>query len=281
MLIVLIAAGAFSFLLFENIIEYLEYNVITEIREIHADKMTLPALTLCHRDSKTFNFGDYINKCRVTGANCTINSVDLIEAKTFGEKTGIYVKLINLPSDMRFLYFIGDSFVKPLVTELLPDINLRTYKQNFVPKLTVNEKLGYPYNQCQKDVKDINDFDSNYYRQIIGSGIKYRQANCIDLCEQDTSNSSLNCDSECPFECDSKIYDVNKIINAKASKSNSTIRFTVRYYSFWYTKITQIPKTSGAVLFSNIGGLAGLFLGISVTSFSGIIELLLNRDKIG
>ena len=61
MLIVLIAAGAFSFLLFENIIEYLEYNVITEIREIHADKMTLPALTLCHRDSKTFNFGDYIN----------------------------------------------------------------------------------------------------------------------------------------------------------------------------------------------------------------------------
>jgi len=50
----------------------------------------------------------------------------------------------------------------------------------------------------------------------------------------------------------------------------------IYYPDFYYTSITEQPKTTFDQLISNIGGLLGLFIGGSIMSFFEIFELLIS-----
>lgn len=80
------------------------------------------------------------------------------------------------------------------------------------------------------------------------------------------------CSNYCPIECDSVTYTVS----AKSVSENfkNISRIFVYYRSLKYTAISQQQSIYLSDLVSNIGGILGLFIGISFLSFIEIIEFL-------
>lgn len=109
-------------------------------------------------------------------------------------------------------------------------------------------------------------------------------------------NIYTECGNYCPLECDSVSYTFSiytqdlpssgPISNNKQSTNNfgnfktydevnrKYVGLLVYYKDLQYTHITQQAKTQFIDLISNIGGIFGLFLGISFLSFAELIEVL-------
>ena len=111
------------------------------------------------------------------------------------------------------------------------------------------------------------------------------------------------CHPHCPLECNTISYGIttsfskfpNLIYFEKKLKNNSiitskypsgynityedilksTVAFNVYYDDLKYSIITEVPKTGPTDLISNMGGLLGLFIGISFLSFGELAEMLL------
>lgn len=113
-----------------------------------------------------------------------------------------------------------------------------------------------------------------------------------------TKNKSNECIQHCPSECNSISYSVSTSFSSlnindfflnsvKKKFSNSWPNLTLEdirknYYSISiyysdlkYTNISQMAKSSFFDVVSNIGGILGLFIGISFLSFAEILELFL------
>jgi len=174
------------------------------------------------------------------------------------------------------------------------------------------KKLGLPYNQCYNDLslfpgnKTIIDY-------IYSKNETYKQINCLELCydidyinnerceckntslgnvwedcfvNHENKNSSgciyndkliffresiINKSKDfCPMECETVSYSVN--FN---SINDGEIKFTVYFESLKYTLISQIPKTREFDLLSNIGGIFGLFIGVSFVTVFEIGEVFI------
>ena len=89
----------------------------------------------------------------------------------------------------------------------------------------------------------------------------------------------------CPLECDSlhyrtsysiqyssKIKPVEKI---KLLPQNELTKFYIYSREYKYTFISEEPNMNIADLISNIGGILGVFIGISFLSFIEIIDFLI------
>ncbi len=104
------------------------------------------------------------------------------------------------------------------------------------------------------------------------------------------------CSKFCPLECDSIIYTITSDMEAITGKGNISdnvrnyypyfknyntyedinknyVGIRVFYKDLKYTLISQEPKTETFNFVSNIGGILGLFLGLSFLSFVEIIEI--------
>jgi hypothetical protein len=104
-------------------------------------------------------------------------------------------------------------------------------------------------------------------------------------------NIDSECLNECPLECDSieydftlthsnfpnkNFYDLFSMLNLDLTYEKFTensLSLNVYYSALSYIKLTETPTTSIIDLFSGIGGLLGLFAGISILSFIEIVEL--------
>jgi hypothetical protein len=80
-----------------------------------------------------------------------------------------------------------------------------------------------------------------------------------------------------------ELNELNQKIKSKYPKNhnisyydlrNSMIAFNVYYKSLQFTSITEMPKTPLIGLIANIGGLLGLFIGVSFLSFGEVIEII-------
>ena len=162
-------------------------------------------------------------------------------------------------------------------------------------------------------LKSGETFDSDLFRETIRSGYEYRQVNCYDLCLQkqyiakcrDLVNVAYNndcytnltanfnfkglCEQYCPLECDSVsiqtsiqtldfdaiTWPVMPAAHANASYNLSSVFSIWIYYdNIEYTQIDQIPKMSLPDLIASVGGMLGLFLGLSFISLLEIGQLL-------
>jgi len=188
-------------------------------------------------------------------------------------------------------------------------------RSNLVIERTVDLKLAEPYNKCLKDPtsfegnKTIIDyilktnqsynqtkcleycFDLNYIQDkpcnCTKSNLGRVWMDCwIQQEYQNTTsctfkykskfyekNLALVCADYCPLECDTISYFVTAN-NYKPSDNNLT-SFIAYYRSLKYALITQQPKFLLFDLISNIGGILGLFVGISFVSFFELTEILM------
>ena len=208
-------------------------------------------------------------------------------------------------------FYIGHNTYEPTFMNIAGVINPGVLT-NVILSKTIQNNLGKPFNEC---LKSGESFDSDLFRETISSGFEYRQVNCFDLCLQkkyvneclNLANATFNnegftnvsaafdfkglCEVYCPVECDSvgiatNIQTLNfdaitwSVIPAKHANSsfNSSNVFSIWiYYSnIEYTQIDQVPQMSFPDLIASVGGMLGLFLGLSFFSLAEIAKLIAN-----
>ncbi|RNA03290.1 degenerin deg-1-like [Brachionus plicatilis] len=123
---------------------------------------------------------------------------------------------------------------------------------------------------------------------------------CLQFIEFYTkSDIDKICENDCPLECERTEYDftvsftdyptdlrANSLVDLLNSKNVSknysldfvkqnSLKVNIVYDSLEYVEIQELKKTEIVDLVSSIGGLLGLFIGLSVLSFAEIFEILI------
>ena len=313
--------------------EYNQYGVVTVTNKYVEKRKIFPAVTFCFwlpggeiTLEETFIGASYeynifsitvndFKKIELTliehvncytlnsGVNSSGHSVDLFQTTAFGLGSGLNINFY-IPTKCVLFCHIGYNTVVPSKNEFIHALNTKPLVQVLKVNKIINNKLGTPYNDCQNDLITEKDFDSELYRKIIRSKIKYRQINCYDECTKEFSNQTFDFDAEChpkcPRECDAITYDIVPIdIKFPVDLSKTVLKYQEKLNNYnitekdvlsnsinvmiiedeWVLKITEHPKITSVNLFSNIGGLAGLFLGVSFLSIYPFMIRLLKNMK--
>ena len=114
----------------------------------------------------------------------------------------------------------------------------------------------------------------NVWADCFIEGEKQNQSGCIFSNKLNFFREQLvnKCEKYCPLECETVSYSVGfSMYNA----INRTEVF-VYYESLKYTSITQIAKSKEFDLISNIGGILGLFIGVSFVTLFEIGEMFID-----
>jgi hypothetical protein len=169
-------------------------------------------------------------------------------------------------------------------------------------------KLGYPYNKCLEDV-DLFKTNKQIIDYLKAINRTLTRDICIDICfdldylEKNPCNCTEKLGSvwdkcvlsdiffkcsidyyrnvylknianeKCPQQCKMTAYLVETKLTTTSLKN--LVRFQIYYKSLKHTVINQSPKIILSDLISNIGGIIGVFLGISFLSFIEIIDFIL------
>ncbi|CAF1010201.1 unnamed protein product [Brachionus calyciflorus] len=158
---------------------------------------------------------------------------------------------------------------------------------------------------CNCSVTTFPDF----YKEKSCSGID--QSICLQQVFDMAKNTDFfsdTCYQECPLECDGmtfqktvsttqysnfqfeeylKMSRFTRYFNRTEVNGNDFTAFSVYYENLGYINIEESPSMEWVDLLSNLGGIAGLFLGVSFLSFVEIIEcamqiilIFINQNKI-
>jgi hypothetical protein len=116
----------------------------------------------------------------------------------------------------------------------------------------------------------------NVWVNCIGT-VEHDYYGCTNTYRTNFFNSSVleKCSQYCPLECDSISYSVTFNSATDSFQPKNLIYLDVFYKSLKYTSITQSPKTEIFDLISNVGGIFGLFIGVSFVSLFEIGELII------
>ncbi|XP_066445366.1 amiloride-sensitive sodium channel subunit beta-like [Eleutherodactylus coqui] len=120
--------------------------------------------------------------------------------------------------------------------------------------------------------------------------------NCVERYEYKLSHDQLRC--HCPLQCDEENFDLtlsssqwpsNAYLNSFSKRIESRrgyqdtqtirdniVKVVVYYQQLNYELIEEVPSMQLVDLFSSIGGLVGLWIGVSVCTVAEFLELILN-----
>ncbi|CAF1003954.1 unnamed protein product [Brachionus calyciflorus] len=181
------------------------------------------------------------------------------------------------------------------------------YKLIHANKLKYNQKLCTDF--CLQDL--IVDKCGCYYTSLSYYGNNESIKACLDDIQYEcvsyfqseflTNLDLLKefCLPLCPLECEGMFFEItystadfmndnwNAILNRyynfsgreKRNFKKELVSLKMYYKSLSYTEISEKESIDIAGLLSNIGGIAGLFLGVSVLSFVELIEILLETIR--
>lgn len=191
---------------------------------------------------------------------------------------------------------------------------------NIALQRTYLHKLPKPYSSCEIDNDKAIKIKSELYTDFKTKSIKYTQNLCFKYCffkynlkscscyyddffsfpeyvpcvtsdEIECFRSSSNnftstnyfekyCKLNCPLECDRLTY--TKTISTFSYKNHDEYEAAVTIYfeNYIITEIDESEVMDMVTLISNIGGIAGLFLGVSFLSFIEIIAITAQVIKI-
>lgn len=292
----IVASTSSIYVIALKIINYREYSVVTNIQVVYKKDPEFPKITICYRGN-TSNFdlftcyfndiacGFYLNKINNECYNFNSGLNNLLKVSEINYRFGLKITFINLDETKDF-----DVMITNPRKRYLSESKIRV--GNSIEKdIRINQeyetKLNEPYSDCMKEVT------------VKNVTYPYFQSDCLFECEieKKSSNKSMivqfledrflanyfhtlkydkECQQKCPVECDSLIYDVSTSNLIKKDPIwIDFARINIFYESFESQHIIEKPKTSSSDLFSQVGGLLGLFLGISILSLAETIEILL------
>jgi len=337
----LLSSSAGIFTIIQSFINYFNFDVVTSIKVINEMPLEFPTITffILRNNRVNISLNDLIAECTFNTFICDIPKDININKDKFGyisytfksQPTYLGGSLNSLRIGVNLANISFNNTTK--LDGLRIIIHNKTFDSNyymgfsdngfnvapgFFYEISVNRifsyKLGLPYNNCLKDVKSIDSFDSHLYRYMIQStNYSYRQKDCLMHCAGRELYNYLNITNktdrweniiaeypyyydtikilylkvlkkgiyetcfDCPEECDSIQYDVSHSITKLSIQNENIVSFTVYYENLQYTVIDQIAQMNVFDLISNIGGNLGLFIGISFLSFAELIELLVDK----
>ncbi len=223
--------------MYENFSDYYQYSVITEIKSINLDSMTLPAVTFCISSFPNFDTNLTLEKtlfsCGIENISCgfssfysfeiktnwlnkSINSVnltcyvlnggrnssghstDIKASKETGLFSGIRV-FFFLPKDHVIHYYVNDAFIRPTRNEISSDRFILPGFASYIKlEKTIETKLEFPFSECRSSIPN-----SFLKREFQNLNLTYRKVNCLEVCLR---NVGQNCEDLCPLECESISY---------------------------------------------------------------------------
>lgn len=196
-----------------TVIEYAEYNVVTEIKVKEEEAMTFPAVTFClvkfnimTEQITSRSLKDAFISCRFMGrGSCRFeefsnfqltsgnldpigydcyqfngeNSLrsDLYKTSQFGANTGLTLTL-NVSQSEFVYFFVGDNGVQPVFKEMINIAQTGKFIWVDIEK-RVDIKLPAPYSDC---TLPITPATSSLVSKVLQQGITYRKVNCYELC---------------------------------------------------------------------------------------------------
>ncbi|RNA24225.1 amiloride-sensitive sodium channel subunit beta, partial [Brachionus plicatilis] len=181
---------------------------------------------------------------------------------------------------------------------------------------TISKQQPNPFSDCEYEQGKVLKTESDLVNAFNSTSYRYSQNLCLELCfhkimlEQcecyshlfsmfsegricreiddvmccwkefhkfSNSNSiSENCQQRCPLECETISY--SKTVSRKKYLNNQElISLVIHFDGLGYTEIQESAIMNIVDLLSNIGGIAGLFLGTSLLSFVEILEIFLEK----
>lgn len=243
-IIVLSIVFCFTFIVF-SLQQYLDFDVVTNIKMKKAEEIEFPAITICDENSFS-SLTDRLLMCKydnevcdrkayfeeieimVLGYNKTclrINGKKLgkqvLKTNKRGWGTGFY---ISFASEHYLSYYVGHNTYKPAFnTDFLEGV-LPGKNTDVKLTKTVIKALSSPYSEC---VENEEYSKSEFSRELVNSGYTYRQENCYDSCfvkyyllqkcadlgdncfiELRSSFDFIsNCSRLCPIQCDLIAFD--------------------------------------------------------------------------
>jgi hypothetical protein len=335
----LLSSSVGIYLVIESFINYFSFDVVTSIKVFKETPTEFPAITffILRNNRVNISLSNLIFQCQFNTFSCNIsNDIRINEDKfsfisyTFrsqptylgGSKNSLIMGL-NL-SNISFDKTNPLDGLRFVIHNKTDDPNYyRGYSDNgfniapgFFYEMSVNKiftyKLGLPYNNCLKDVKSIDSFDSDLYRYIIQStNYSYRQTDCLYYCAGQKLYNYLNITNkidrweniiakypqyygtilqmiysealkkglqasclDCPEECDSIQYDISHSFT-KFSAQNETFENFV-FFTVYYESLqyTVIDQIAQMNVFDLISNIGGnLGLFIGI-SFLSFAELI-------
>lgn len=153
--------------------------------------------------------------------------------------------------------------------------NNKIYSREDCKDFCVEEQVKKACN-CRGDLGNTTSCvkDENTLRCIIDA-----------LSKQNSEIQREKCDKYCPKECDSMTYEIDqnylgvapkqflKIYNLTKEYNDDTYLIFIYYSDLNYVHLKELIKYCPFDLFSQIGGLLGLFIGIGLLSMVEIIDL--------
>jgi len=218
LLLFLTSSSLGIWLVAESCIEYLNYDVVTSIKVIDEIPTEFPTVTFFILRNKTANipFENLILTCQYNKFECKdisinkdefgfisytfksqlayqrgiqfgleigLNLTSISFNSTFNYKDGVRIIIHNQTLDPNYYLGYSDNGLNlaPVLIYEIPVNRIFSYK------------LGYPYNNCLKDVKSIDSFDSDLYRFMIKStNYSFRYTDCLMYCFGRELNKYLN-----------------------------------------------------------------------------------------
>ena len=184
------------------------------------------------------------------------------------------------------------------------------YSKNLILIRIQTDKLEQPYNDCLNDIKDFPR-NKTIINAILSNNQSYYQQHCLKYCfelkyiddnpcnctaplgnvlnecyflnkQKELSDCTIKfknnfnkniCSQYCPLECDSVIYQNSYSIMAYPQGKNQ-VKVLIYYGELKYTLFSQQAKMAFFDLISNLGGIMGVFLGMSFLSFIEMVEII-------
>lgn len=87
--------------------------------------------------------------------------------------------------------FLHNSTESPMPSQGI-DISPGQATSIAINKMFVYDK-GIPYNDCLENLINVDDYDSTFYKAIVGNGVSYRKSCCMDLCFQNEVSKKCSC----------------------------------------------------------------------------------------
>lgn len=231
-----------GFFLTKSLINYFQYEVITNIN-VYRDKVAqFPAVTFCIHSTRDTTLDKILISCKFNTLSCNETDFehyfsDIADEACFrfnsgrnklkkrvkirnisrnDPKTGLNIIFFN-PFNYQdelvkaFLYIHNHSyyFTRDYVYNIDNGVELPSGRILVSIEREFTEKLGKPYNDCVKP-KSYMEM-SLYFQRLIKSNMTYSQKDCVDLCVADFMKSNCFISKAAPInrseiECFEKLY---------------------------------------------------------------------------
>ena len=194
--------------------------------------------------------------------------------------------------------YVNDTYMKSLLNYHGFSVDVGSSDMMGLQKVETEIKLPLPYNNCT-DTAEVSYRIDNCVEICINAEIK-KKYNCsiqsyymytdlkqCNITDQPASIASYQknlglligqfhslCMEQCEQECTLFKFDLRTTRSALSTSNTTVFRFYVRDFST--LEITQIAKIGIFDIISNIGGLLGLFIGVSFLTFMEIVEYIID-----